>query len=271
MVRDYEPQLQSLRATFKELRRLPRLDLRAPLVVLVGMPNVGKSSIVSAISTGNPAVRHYPFTTRTAKVGHMYLPCHKTEELERLIANNPSSDNSTGHSPRADRLQVIDTPGVLDRNHEERNTLERLTLASVQHIPSTVVFVTDSTGTSQSLDSQLRVRAEVRQIFENRTEARPTSDFRDDLNPSDNNCRQNVRWIDVLSKVDLRAVTAAVTARSSPGGVSAKMSGGQAEMPSSETWIDRAIGVSCVTGEGLDNLSNHIVDRTLQGIRGTQE
>ena len=59
---------------------------------------------------------------------------------------------------------------------------------------------------------------------------------------SDRNCRENIRWIDVLSKVDLRAVTAAVTARSSPGGVSAKMSGGQAEMPSSETWIDHAIG-----------------------------
>eukprot|EP00961_Rhodomonas_salina_P087999 1183625-Rhodomonas_salina.1 len=36
----------------KDLRRVPVLDLSIPSAVLVGSPNVGKSSLVRAISTG---------------------------------------------------------------------------------------------------------------------------------------------------------------------------------------------------------------------------
>ena len=39
--------------------------------MLVGMPNVGKSSLVSATSTGTPEINDYPFTTRQLKMGHV--------------------------------------------------------------------------------------------------------------------------------------------------------------------------------------------------------
>jgi nucleolar GTP-binding protein len=41
----------------KALRKLPIVQLGLPTVVLVGAPNVGKSSIVRAISSGTPEVR----------------------------------------------------------------------------------------------------------------------------------------------------------------------------------------------------------------------
>ena len=42
-------------------------------VALVGAPNVGKSSLVQALSSGLPEVCEYPFTTRNIKMGHFYV------------------------------------------------------------------------------------------------------------------------------------------------------------------------------------------------------
>lgn len=43
-------------------------------------------------------------------------------------------------------MQVTDTPGLLNRADEDRNAMERLTLASLQHLPTAVLFVADLTG-----------------------------------------------------------------------------------------------------------------------------
>ena len=55
----------------KDLRRIPVIELDVPTVVLVGAPNVGKSSIVRTVSTGTPEVNDYPFTTRGVTIGHI--------------------------------------------------------------------------------------------------------------------------------------------------------------------------------------------------------
>ena len=59
----------------------------------------------------------------------------------------------------------MDTPGILARADEERNPMEGLTLAAVEHLPSAVVFVMDLSGTSGKLSApldQLEVREQVR-------------------------------------------------------------------------------------------------------------
>ena len=58
----------------QELKSVPMVDPLLPTVVLVGSPNVGKSSIVRAISTGTPEVSNYPFTTRGMTLGHILVP-----------------------------------------------------------------------------------------------------------------------------------------------------------------------------------------------------
>lgn len=62
---------------------------------------------------------NYPFTTRSIKMGHFYVDGR--------------------------RHQVTDTPGLLHRPAPERNAMERLTLACLLHLPTTVVFVMDLT------------------------------------------------------------------------------------------------------------------------------
>jgi len=133
--------------TAQTLRRLPRVETDAPVAVLVGMPNVGKSSIVSATSSGTPEVNDYPFTTRGLKLGHV------------------------GQHGAPDRYQLMDTPGVLHRPEDERNAMEGLTLAAVQLLPSAVVFVMDLSGTCGEQSAprlQLMVREQIRAAFPRR-------------------------------------------------------------------------------------------------------
>lgn len=142
----------------KELRRIPVISLAWPSVVLVGAPNVGKSSLVRAVSSGTPEVNNYPFTTRGVTVGHVI---YADVDL---------------------RVQVMDTPGLLNRPEEERNEMEMLTFASMYHLPTAVIFVVDAIGHAGDrvpLAAQLQIRREMRARFPKRP------------------------WLDVLSKADL--------------------------------------------------------------------
>jgi len=140
--------LQTLQTFGRGLRSLSVPDMTVPMVVLVGSPNVGKSSIIRAVSSGKPEVNNYPFTTRGMSIGHVVDPDHG------------------GHI-----MQVMDTPGVLVRAEEERNLMEALTLACIQYLPSAVVFVIDLSGESGRLSTvanQLQVRDELRSRFPDR-------------------------------------------------------------------------------------------------------
>jgi nucleolar GTP-binding protein len=142
----------------KALRKIPIVQLGTPTVVLVGAPNVGKSSIVRAISSGTPEVNNYPFTTRGMALGHIE------------------------YGDWDDKCQVMDTPGVLNRPDGERNEMEALTLASMQHLPTAVMFVLDLTGHSgalSSIENQIQIRNDLRARFPKRP------------------------WVDVVSKADL--------------------------------------------------------------------
>ena len=76
--------------------------------------------------------------------------------------------------------QVTDTPGLLNRSNAERNVMENLTLACLEHLPCTVVFVTDLTAQcGTSVADQLAIRRELLGRF------------------------PGMAWLDVLSKADL--------------------------------------------------------------------
>lgn len=142
----------------KALRKIPVIELSTPTVVLVGAPNVGKSSIVREVSSGTPEVNNYPFTTRGVTIGH--------------IVNNEKDL----------RFQVMDTPGLLDRPEVERNEMERLTYASMAHLPTAVIFVIDPTGLAgekSTFEAQLNIRKDLRKRFPQRP------------------------WLDVISKSDI--------------------------------------------------------------------
>ncbi|KAG8046551.1 hypothetical protein GUJ93_ZPchr0008g13925 [Zizania palustris] len=138
----------------KTLRSMPVVDPHIPTLCLVGSPNVGKSSLVRILSTGKPEVCSYPFTTRGILMGH-------------IVSNH-------------ERFQVTDTPGLLTRDDDERNNIERLTLAVLSHLPIAVLYVHDlSEDCGTSVADQFITYKHIRERFNDRL------------------------WIDVISKSDL--------------------------------------------------------------------
>ncbi len=137
---DLSSDLDLLRNVTRFLRSLPTIDPELPTIIVAGAPNVGKSSFVRCVSSAEPEVAEYPFTTRRIHVGHIdYMGI---------------------------RVQVVDTPGLLDRPLDELNEAERQAVVALRHIRHAAVFLIDPTHHSgYTLDEQLRVLDTVRSIF----------------------------------------------------------------------------------------------------------
>ena len=139
-------------------RKLPAVDVEDPIAVFAGAPNVGKSSIIRAISTGRPEIRAYPFTTKAVSLGHIELKY-------------------------GNKMQVMDTPGLLDRPDSERNDIEKQGIAALEHLSPTIVFLTDCSGTcGYPMKMQMTLRDELRGRY------------------------PEYPWIDMQSKSDLKIV-----------------------------------------------------------------
>ncbi len=54
-------------------------------VGIIGLPNVGKSSLFNALTAGSAGVSNYPFTTIEPNVGMVAVPDARLEDLERLL------------------------------------------------------------------------------------------------------------------------------------------------------------------------------------------
>ena len=103
------------------MKKFPAVNPELPTVVIAGAPNVGKSQLVGKISTAKPRVAVYPFTTQEISVGIF--------EKKYL------------------KYQVIDTPGLLDRELAERNKMELRAILALKHLANVIVFVFDPTET----------------------------------------------------------------------------------------------------------------------------
>lgn len=153
------------------LRSAPAVQLDTPAVVLVGAPNVGKSSIVRWISSATPEVNNYPFTTRGMTLGHVEVFWSDDDTIAKAVVPDPEKGSNrfvkTQSSYAFSQLcQVMDSPGVLVRpDGEERNEMEELTLAAMKHLPTAVMYVMDLSGQAgdkcSSVQDQLQLRKEV--------------------------------------------------------------------------------------------------------------
>ena len=104
------------------LRKMPSIDPDVFTVVVAGFPNVGKSALVGALSTATPEIAHYPFTTHDVVLGHFSREVRKVEET----------------------IQIIDTPGILERPPEEQNELEKQAFSALKNLAHAIVFLIDA-------------------------------------------------------------------------------------------------------------------------------
>jgi len=140
IMRRVKPSLEWLNESREVLKRLPTIDQVLPCVVICGAPNVGKSAFISALSSGNMEVNHYPFTTKQIHVGHF---------IHRRL-----------------QYQLVDTPGLLDRPMEKRNDIELQAISALEHLGSLVLFLIDeSQDCGTSIEEQLNLLEDVKNLL----------------------------------------------------------------------------------------------------------
>jgi len=123
----------------QRMREIPTLS-DDPVVVVAGYPNVGKSSLVAAISTVKPEIASYPFTTKKIFVG-------KGKIGDKIF-------------------QLIDTPGLLDRPIYKRNVIEKKAISCLRYLANCIVFIIDPTETcGYSIENQTSLLNEIKREF----------------------------------------------------------------------------------------------------------
>jgi nucleolar GTP-binding protein len=137
--------LEYLNSIRGKLREIPSIDYTMPCVVVAGYPNVGKSSLVKNISTNKKIeVQEYPFTTKSLILGHLTIK-RAFDEI---------------------KIQIMDTPGILDRPMYKRNTIELQAILALRYISDLIIFIFDPTPASgYTVDSQIELFHEIKESF----------------------------------------------------------------------------------------------------------
>lgn len=124
-----------------KFRDLPTIDPKVPTAVVAGFPNVGKSSLVTYISTAAPEIAPYPFTTKGITIGHI-------KDDWRMF-------------------QIVDTPGLLDRDFEDRNDIEKQAVLALRYLTDIMIFILDPSETcGYDMGKQTKLLENIRANFE---------------------------------------------------------------------------------------------------------
>lgn len=136
-------ELLLLKDYLKEVSRMP--DIRGDYVVIIaGLPQVGKSTLLSKLTLAKPEIGVYPFTTRTLVAGHIHV-----EPYGRVV--------------------LVDSPGILDSPMEEKNLIERKAILAIRHLADHVLYLfAVYPGFYYTLTEQLNVYHAVRSLLGNK-------------------------------------------------------------------------------------------------------
>ena len=124
-----------------KFRNLPSVEANVPTLVVAGFPNVGKSNLVTVLSSATPEIAPYPFTTKGIIVGHI------DDEWRKY--------------------QIIDTPGLLDRDLSERNDIEKQAVLALKYLTHVMLVVIDPSETcGYDMEKQLKLLDSLQRGFE---------------------------------------------------------------------------------------------------------
>lgn len=143
LMRRQDASLKYLEQVRQHMSRLPSIDPAGRSLLLCGYPNVGKSSLMNRLTRADVEVQPYAFTTKALYVGHL--------DYKYL------------------RWQVLDTPGILDRPLEERNTIEMQSVTALAHLRAAVLYLVDvSEQCGYTMAQQAALFHSVKPLFANK-------------------------------------------------------------------------------------------------------
>lgn len=104
--------------TRKIVKGFPVIKTGCYTIAIAGFPNVGKTTLMYKLTGSKAEINSYPFTTKGINVGYV--------------------------KRRYDKVQILDTPGTLDR-FDKMNDIERQAYLVLKHLASKIVYVFDLT------------------------------------------------------------------------------------------------------------------------------
>ena len=110
-----------------------------PTLVVAGLPNAGKSTFCRTLTGSKIKVAPYPFTTVNILIGYKKV--------------------------RHTSYQIVDSPGILDRPMDERNTVELQAVLALKYLANKVLFIIDE---QQELAPQKKLLIEIQKMFEDK-------------------------------------------------------------------------------------------------------
>jgi len=136
LLKKHKRHVELLYEAARILKKLPDFE-DVPTVIIAGLPNVGKTSLLKALTGSEPEIAPYPFTTKGLMLGFTEI--------------------------NGKRIQVIDTPGLLDRPMKKRNPIEKQAIIALEQLASLAIFVYDPTETcGYTLEQQKNLFNDVR-------------------------------------------------------------------------------------------------------------
>ena len=143
IMKKHAASLAYLEQVRQHMSRLPSIDPNTRTILVCGYPNVGKSSFMNKVTRADVEVQPYAFTTKSIYVGHT--------DYKYL------------------RWQVLDTPGILDRPLEERNTIEMQSITAMAHLRAVVLYIVDaSEQCGYTIKQQADLFHSIKPLFANK-------------------------------------------------------------------------------------------------------
>ncbi|MBD3163578.1 GTP-binding protein [Candidatus Woesearchaeota archaeon] len=118
MVRQVKDELDFLENARKIMKGFPTIKTSLKTAAIAGFPNVGKTTLLYKLSGSKADIKSYPFTTKGINVAYI----------------------GTGKQ----RIQLLDTPGTLDR-FEKMNNIEKTAYLAIKYCADIIVYVFDLT------------------------------------------------------------------------------------------------------------------------------
>jgi nucleolar GTP-binding protein len=97
-------------------------------IVLVGVPNTGKTTLLAQITTADPEINSYSFTTKTLNFGYF----KKREQI----------------------IQVVDTPGLIHDDFKDMNFIEKQAIVAIKTLADVIIFLYNQ---HQGYDEQRKI------------------------------------------------------------------------------------------------------------------
>ena len=106
------------------------------ITALIGPSGCGKSTLLKKLTGADVEINSYPFTTKGINVGYM------------------------------EEIQMVDTPGLLDRPLYERNDIELQAILALNYLANLVLFIVDASEfCGYTIDEQLNLLKEIKELF----------------------------------------------------------------------------------------------------------